>query len=497
MEGVPVKISEKYKPPPKISLPQSIVQRLLSSDVLEQTKYDFHLERNVLVKLAELKSVRNRDQTERRERMRQRQLERQQMVDEQQKQMLTAVSYPSAEDLSDDEPEHTNEPKHLHEPVAGFSSPNFDTILMPTVIPGHESTFSKPLTNFSHINNAFRSGTTNKINYSDFENDTSSPFDNVELKTINDLDILAQVLNLSTLQSTDTPTPETSTESTSSDITPIQQHATLPNDNTEDPNVGAYQQPTNGATNISNGSVITNRTERLTEFPRYASTYQSNENYYNFDNRNSQQTQHLSNAVDVLPATTVIPNNEFYYNYNSPNTLGTNSYNLTNHNYNVHVGYNMNNVDAAITTYNAAPMMTGHLEKSKSKSVPDILKELNDELSNSEMKRQRNNSQSIATDDYESISAPAPPKQVTKFDAAFHNLPIASQKLIKNISSMGFDHDRVRRIFDKLGSDDKKIVEHLIPLCELLELGFDETKISDALIRFENDKDKALDYLIS
>lgn len=42
-----------------------------------------------------------------------------------------------------------------------------------------------------------------------------------------------------------------------------------------------------------------------------------------------------------------------------------------------------------------------------------------------------------------------------------------------------------------------QIVEHLIPLCELLDLGFDETKISDALIRFDNDKDKALDYLIS
>lgn len=159
MDDVPVKISEKYKPPPKISLPQSIVQRLLSSDVLEQTKYDFNLERNVLVKIAELKSVRNRDQTDRRERMRQRQLERQQMVDEQQKQLLTAVSYPSAEDLSDDEPEHAiNEPKAFKEPVAGFSSPNFDTILMPTVIPGHESIYSKPLTSLCPMNNTYRSG---------------------------------------------------------------------------------------------------------------------------------------------------------------------------------------------------------------------------------------------------------------------------------------------------------------------------------------------------
>lgn len=164
MDGVPVKISEKYKPPPKISLPQSIVQRLQSSDVLEQTKYDFNLERNVLVKIAEWKNVRNCEQRDRRDRIRQRQLERQQMSDERQKQMLTAVSYPSAEDLSDAEPEPINESEHLNEPVTGlrFSSPNFDTILMPTVMPGQESTYAKPSTNYSHINNTFRSGEKNQ-----------------------------------------------------------------------------------------------------------------------------------------------------------------------------------------------------------------------------------------------------------------------------------------------------------------------------------------------
>lgn len=206
------------------------------------------------------------------------------------------------------------------------------------------------------------------------------------------MDILAQVLN--TLQSNDTPTPEASTESTtSSDNTPIQQ-TILPNDNIIDSNGVSYQQPTNETT-VGYGSVILNRTDRLTEFPRYASNYQSNENYYNFDNR-IEQTQHLSNVLDVLPAT-AIPNN-VYYNYNSP-TLGANCYHLTNHNYNVHHGvvYNMNNVDCSTTTSDSSTMAAGHLEKLKSKSVPDILKELNDELRNSEMKRQRNNSQSIAS----------------------------------------------------------------------------------------------------
>lgn len=34
-------------------------------------------------------------------------------------------------------------------------------------------------------------------------------------------------------------------------------------------------------------------------------------------------------------------------------------------------------------------------------------------------------------------------------------------------------------------------------MSELLDLGFEENKISDALIRFDNNKEKALEYLIS
>lgn len=42
-----------------------------------------------------------------------------------------------------------------------------------------------------------------------------------------------------------------------------------------------------------------------------------------------------------------------------------------------------------------------------------------------------------------------------------------------------------------------QIIEHLIPLSELLVLGFDETSVSEALIKFDNDKEKTLDFLIS
>lgn len=37
--------------------------------------------------------------------------------------------------------------------------------------------------------------TNGDLDYADFDNDTSSPFDNMELKTINDMEELAQVRN--------------------------------------------------------------------------------------------------------------------------------------------------------------------------------------------------------------------------------------------------------------------------------------------------------------
>lgn len=62
---------------------------------------------------------------------------------------------------------------------------------------------------------------------------------------------------------------------------------------------------------------------------------------------------------------------------------------------------------------------------------------------------------------------------------------------------MGFKRDMVIRAATRFGDDNKKIVEHLIPLSELLQMGFEEAQVSEALIKFDNNKDRALDYLIS
>lgn len=216
MNGVPVKISEKYKPPKKLTLNQALVQRLANTEATQQmlsaTSYDFNLERNTLQKLADWQQQRQQEIEARRERTRQRQEEMKKMLEEKQKRMLTAVSYPSAEELSSDDDDTTpgddysggtgsNSSAAVHQmnqmnasgavsvpaPVVPttqghlpFSPPSyFDKILEPTVM-GVQHKRNKSI------------GKSPNINYSDFENE-SSPFDNVELKTINDLDILAQV----------------------------------------------------------------------------------------------------------------------------------------------------------------------------------------------------------------------------------------------------------------------------------------------------------------
>lgn len=211
MSGVPVKITESYKPPKKLALTQSVTQRLsqlstssnVTTQLLEKSAYDFALERTVLAKMSEWQHMRQRENCDRKERLRLYQQERQSLFDAKQKQMLTAVSYPSTDDLSSDDDGDdsghgtSSDASKSAVPIPSaqskgprqqFSPPNyFNNILVPTVMPGQVNMQSKQ--NITSTKSPHYS----KINFHEFESDNSSPFDNVELKTINDLDILAEV----------------------------------------------------------------------------------------------------------------------------------------------------------------------------------------------------------------------------------------------------------------------------------------------------------------
>ncbi|CAH1403529.1 unnamed protein product [Nezara viridula] len=138
MEGIPVKISEKYKPPRRIALPASVQNKL--NTVIQFEKYDFGLERFVLEQMTKLK--------------------------EQQK-------------LMDAKPVNTS---NSEEKNVSLNQNNIESILKPVPLKPHIGSVSNP----QQVVGGF--------NISDFENDTSSPFDSVELKTINEMEVLAHVL---------------------------------------------------------------------------------------------------------------------------------------------------------------------------------------------------------------------------------------------------------------------------------------------------------------
>lgn len=59
--------------------------------------------------------------------------------------------------------------------------------------PAPDSTILTPQPLSPPANDLQNHGKTNGLDFADFDNDTSSPFDNMELKTINDMEELAQV----------------------------------------------------------------------------------------------------------------------------------------------------------------------------------------------------------------------------------------------------------------------------------------------------------------
>lgn len=446
MSGVPVKIAENYKPPKKLALTQSVSQRLstgssATTQVLERSTYDFGLEQTVQAKMNEWQRVRQRETSDRKERLRLHQQERQSVLDAKQKQMLTAVSYPSTDELSSDDDgddsghgtssdasksavntANMKEQKRAqlqHQQQQQFSpSSCFNNILVPTVMPGQEKGQPFPST----IGGPMKSPHYSKFNFHEFENDTSSPFDNVELKTINDLDILAEVWNTSVAIN--------NADSSSKDNTP-----------TGDDDSNSTTNTANGKTNkpvqLPNQSYGNQQSIHSSPFPGGAANMQSvqsnhmpmnhsdaaaaavspisianhfygNQMHYNHQT-DPNQSYHTMATQPTYMNTTPLNNNPSYvigqqyvpnrYTTVSPtydNQVAAAAMALPNHNNGIIAG--------AATTANAATtnsmygdktvITTNFVQaKSKWKSVPDIMQEINTELRNSEGRRGRNTSE--------------------------------------------------------------------------------------------------------
>lgn len=128
------------------------------------------------------------------------------------------------------------------------------------------------------------------------------------------------------------------------------------------------------------------------------------------------------------------------------------------------------------------------------------------------------------------ISSPHTPVK-SRLPDPFAELTTDAQALVQNMAEMGFPRPRVARAVQKLGTDHKKLIEvllvlqslqgngedgykaerafyhymgdvqktkdHLAAAKQLLDLGFEEEQIVDALLKHDNDRDKALEELIA
>lgn len=161
MDNVMVKISEKYKPPPRINLPTSYAQRLTLNQQIQDTipQYEFVLEKAVIEKMKEWRSARA-------------------VMFEQLNERVRSAEPPKISSIK--------------EAVNTTNSLSYSNILTP--IPLKETRV-----NISSSND-FKSPDKSPFNISDFEADNYSPFDNLELKSINDMEELAQVLKAGDLE---------------------------------------------------------------------------------------------------------------------------------------------------------------------------------------------------------------------------------------------------------------------------------------------------------
>ncbi|XP_046482747.1 ubiquitin-associated protein 1 isoform X1 [Neodiprion pinetum] len=201
MDGVHVKIAEAYKPPRKIALPVAYNNKL--PDVSNYV-YDFSLERVVIEKMTEWRKARHTMALARRTRL---------------------------------------DEKKKNEEAPSPPLPETVTQSSVKVAPAPETTILTPQPLSPSANDLQYINMSNGLDLADFDNDTSSPFDNMELKTINDMEELAQVL-----QPTSQWVPPTKLENILTELTidqneRKQEHTNIEADENTENNKHASNQP--------------------------------------------------------------------------------------------------------------------------------------------------------------------------------------------------------------------------------------------------------------
>ncbi|XP_030028325.2 uncharacterized protein LOC115445946 [Manduca sexta] len=519
MDGVPVKISEKYKRPPRVELPYSINEApIRAQNVVDNVNYSSTFEKNVLAKLKELRSIKETKKNERRHRLQLLEEEKQKKLDaiavaeeeDRLKQLsVSEVSYPSTDEISALSPDEKNDKTCdtnevvITEVILPSTSTATDSqvnILQPIQVKSNYegSLLDDPdplqtLKLSSKVNKIQYNHNVDMLTFRDFENDTSSPFDNVELKTINDMELLAQVLQSQRESATSCPQyvqdPNYTVNSCGSQVQLEMPY--IPNAYVEQPIQGPNLMYS--PQNYPNGYYVQDTENVNVYVPNYQyyvppTSYPVDPNYY------GGQMPIPAAEVPQVPNGSYIP--QTYYpqylqsTYEAPNTFVPKEMETK------------KQVPEPQNIQTTQPPITQNTVKSRSRSVPDIVKELNDELEKLKTSERSHNvspAPKVAPQ-----PSPSEQKKPERRRRRSEHLPNPYDKLYPKLQSicqkihgMGFPLDRVARVCTIIGENEKRAIECLLLIGELMDLGFSEAKVSAALAKHKFDRDKALDDLVS
>ncbi|GBP61746.1 hypothetical protein EVAR_31074_1 [Eumeta japonica] len=507
MDGVPVKISDKYKRPLAIELPYSIIEcPSRSQQLVDSINYCPTFESNVLAKIKELRKAKETKKNERIYRLRIIEEAKQKQLDliaaaeaeEKLKQLsVSEVSYPSTEEISEISPDdreknsNVNVPQELSSDLGQSEVAHTDNYSMCNPVLESQPNILQPiqvLANYQPANllddpdplqelklnkqakvslyNRVPSKHVDKMTFSDFENDTSSPFDNVELKTINDMELLAQVLQdqhstTGCLQpqhqfyanQTYQPLPNCTSQAQIENVAYVPVPTTYMEQPIQDPAIVYAPEPYS----LANGyympaeticdSTLSSENVNL-YMPNYqyyvpTSQYQPiDPNYYA-----GQSVPVDSNElVSQLQGDQTFVSQPYYFQYPQvPIEYASN--------------YNTGLIENLEEKKRDNSSNSCTISTSKLRSVPDIVKELDEELKSAKL---RANDRSYNASPAPKVTAPhsssikKSKRKIEKLPNPYNDLPSSSQSICKKIQAMGFPLDRVARICTEVGDNDKR-----------------------------------------
>ncbi|XP_066992886.1 ubiquitin-associated protein 1 isoform X2 [Anabrus simplex] len=579
MDGVSVKIAENFKPPRKIALSVGFQHRFPVESGAEE--YDFKLEHSVLSKMGEWRKLRQAEVAARKERIKAQDAAWEERFSKQLQNFALGPSSTEAASTVGSSSKTYSSPTvsstlsqnvvypstsvaycssslSVISPTVTYSNPSM-AHSSNNVVYSHPSMIAEqnqhclpnsiltPVPISHAVNEINATETFSQFNFSDFEADTSSPFDNMELKTINDMEELAHVLQPPDSNKNEPSNSNLTLSNNYSSTTPYNVNQTVTYFNT----IG-YKPSKESVTPCHINGYSSYGTE-----PRAKDQRSRNENYINL-------TEYSTNIQDLR--------NSYYYR--------DQSWNVDNVCHSTTAGNIKSEIigDQSVERPNYAtlPLSTGlsfpstynqHSSsnqdqdvpsRSLSRSVPDIVEELEKELTEKKIADTNavaarashtppprpNSFGSTGLENWkpwpdldspeqsQSKGKKSPVKKlpVSSLPNPFHKLSPEGQQLTRHISEMGFALPRVARACVALHEDGKKVVEFLLQvqsleetwpgdqaenalllnecdypravkyleaLTQLLDLGFPEDKVSQALVMFNNDRDKALDHIIS